>query len=156
MIRKVRPEDFDELLNIEADAFPKSQYDLGQFWLLQQTFPNTFLVEVSDLIDGYIVFSLDGHLISMAVRSGRRRIGIGTRLVQEAIAHCVDKPLRLEVRVGNVGAQEFYRALGFNLVGRAKGYYHDGEDALLMERPASESTGRLTDDQANGAKNTNR
>ncbi|MGD8529757.1 MAG: GNAT family N-acetyltransferase [Syntrophobacterales bacterium] len=137
MIRKVRPEDFDELLEIEAEAFPKSQYDLGQFWRLHQTYPKTFLVEVSDLIEGYIVFTLDGHLISMAVRSERRRIGIGTRLVQEATARCVGKPLCLEVRVSNVGAQEFYFALGFNLIGRAKGYYHDGEDALLMERPAT-------------------
>lgn len=140
MIRKVRPEDFEELLNIEAEAFPKSQYDLGQFWLLYENYPNTFLVELSELIDGYIVFSLDGHLISMAVRSERRRTGIGSRLVQEAIAHCAGKPLCLEVRVGNVGAQEFYLALGFNLIGRAKGYYHDGEDALLMERPASLAT----------------
>jgi ribosomal protein S18 acetylase RimI-like enzyme len=140
MIRKVQPADFEELLKIEAEAFPKSQYDLGQFWLLHQNYPNTFLVEVSDLIDGYIVFSLDGHLISMAVRSQQRRTGIGRRLVQEAIAHCVCKPLSLEVRVGNVGAQEFYLALGFNLIGRAKGYYHDGEDALLMERPASLAT----------------
>jgi ribosomal protein S18 acetylase RimI-like enzyme len=38
-----------------------------------------------------------------------------------------------------VGAQEFYFALGFNLIGRAKGYYHDGEDALLMERPAKDN-----------------
>ena len=140
MIRRVRPEDFEELLNIEAEAFPKSQYDLGQFWLLYENYPNTFLVEVSELIDGYIVFSLDGHLISMAVKSERRRTGIGSRLVQEAIAHCAGKPLCLEVRVGNVGAQEFYLALGFSLIGRAKGYYHDGEDALLMERPAALAT----------------
>ena len=137
MIRKVRPADFDELLKIEAEAFPKSQYDLGQFWNLHQTYPKTFLVDVSDFINGYIVFSLEGHLISMAVRSERRRMGTGTRLVQEAIAHCAGKPLLLEVRVSNVGAQEFYLALGFNFIGRAKGYYHNGEDALLMERAAA-------------------
>jgi ribosomal-protein-alanine N-acetyltransferase len=136
MIRKVQPADFEELLKIEAEAFPKSQYDLGQFWNLHQTYPNTFLVDVTELINGYIVFSLEGHLISMAVRSGLRRKGIGTRLVQEASAYCADKPLLLEVRVSNLGAQEFYLALGFNFIGRAKGYYHDGEDALLMERPA--------------------
>ena len=72
----------------------------------------------------------------MAVRSALRRKGIGASLLQEAIAHCAGKPLLLEVRVSNVGAQEFYLALGFNFIGRAKGYYHDGEDALLMERPA--------------------
>ena len=137
MIRKVQPPDFEELLKIEAEAFPKSQYDLGQFWNLHQTYPNTFLVDVTELINGYIVFSLEGHLISMAVRSGQRRKGIGTRLVQEASAYCADKPLLLEVRVSNLGAQEFYLALGFNFIGRAKGYYHDGEDALLMERPAA-------------------
>ena len=140
MIRKVRSADFDELLKIEAEAFPKSQYDLGQFWNLHQTYANTFLVDVSDFINGYIVFSLEGHLISMAVRSERRRMGTGTRLVQEAIAHCAGKPLLLEVRVSNVGAQEFYLALGFNFIGRAKGYYHDGEDALLMERAAALSS----------------
>jgi ribosomal-protein-alanine N-acetyltransferase len=140
MIRKVQPSDFEELLKIEAEAFPKSQYDLGQFWSLHQTYPNTFLVDVSDLIDGYIVFNLEGHLISMAVRSKERRKGIGTRLVQEAAAYCGDQPLLLEVRVSNVGAQEFYLALGFNFIGRAKGYYHDGEDALLMERPAAVSS----------------
>ena len=136
MIRKVRPADFDELLRIEAEAFPKSQYDLGQFWRLQQTYPNTFLVDVSGFINGYIVFNPNGQVISMAVKSELRRKGIGTSLLQEAIAHCAGKPLLLEVRVSNVGAQEFYLALGFNFIGRAKGYYHDGEDALLMERPA--------------------
>ena len=49
MIRKVRPDDFDELLKIEAEAFPKSQYDLGQFWRLHQAYPSTFLVDVSHL-----------------------------------------------------------------------------------------------------------
>jgi ribosomal-protein-alanine N-acetyltransferase len=137
MIRKVQPPDFEELLKIEAEAFPKSQYDLGQFWNLHQTYPNTFLVDVTELINGYIVFRLEGHLISMAVRSGQRRKGIGTRLLQEASVYCAGKPLLLEVRVSNLGAQEFYLTLGFNFIGRAKGYYHDGEDALLMERPAA-------------------
>jgi ribosomal-protein-alanine N-acetyltransferase len=140
MIRKVQPVDFEELLKIEAEAFPKSQYDLGQFWNLHQTYPNTFLVDVTELINGYIVFSLEGHLISMAVRSGQRRKGIGTRLVEEASVYCAGKPLLLEVRVSNLGAQEFYLALGFNFIGRAKGYYHDGEDALLMERRAAVSS----------------
>ncbi len=67
-------------------------------------------------------------------------MGVGTSLVQEAIAQCASRSLLLEVRVSNVGAQEFYLALGFNFIGRAKGYYNDGEDALLMERPATLSS----------------
>lgn len=144
MIRPVRAQDFDELLEIEAQAFPKSRYDLGQIWSLHLSYPDTFLVEMNDRIDGYIVFSPDGHILSMAVRSQKRRMGIGTRLVQQAIANCGGKPLRLEVRLGNVGAQEFYLTLGFHIRGRAKGYYQDGEDALIMERPGRDR-GELVD-----------
>jgi ribosomal-protein-alanine N-acetyltransferase len=139
MIRKVRPTDFAELLEIEAQAFPKSRYDLGQLWSLHLQYPATFLLEQSDGIDGYIVFSPEGHIISMAVKAQLRRMGIGTRLVEEAIAHCAGKLLFLEVRLGNAGAQEFYLSLGFRMTGRKEGYYQDGEDALIMERPAARS-----------------
>ena len=137
MIRRVRPKDFKELLEIEAQAFPKSQYDLGAFWNLYFRYPNTFLAAESERIDGYIVFSPDGHIISMAVTPERRRHGIGTRLINESAQHCPGKTLRLEVRVSNLGAQRFYERLGFVSVGEAKGYYQDGEDGVVMERPAS-------------------
>jgi ribosomal-protein-alanine N-acetyltransferase len=136
MIRPVHPKDFHELLQIEAQAFPKSQYDREELWLLSLQYPHTFLVTVSNHIDGYIVFRVDGHIISMAVRPQKRREGIGTRLIQKVIGHCSGKSLRLEVRVSNVGAQRFYLNLGFRLKATIDGYYPDGEDAFLMERPA--------------------
>jgi ribosomal-protein-alanine N-acetyltransferase len=144
MIRPVHPKDFDELLKIEAQAFPKSQYDHEELWLLSLKYPHTFLVTESNQIDGYIVFSSDGHIISMTVRPHKRRLGIGTRLVQKVRSHCSGKSLRLEVRVSNVGAQRFYLNLGFRIKATIDGYYHDGEDAFVMERPASGS-GELPD-----------
>ena len=139
MIRPVHSKDLDELLQIEAQAFPKSQYDREELWLLSLKYPHTFLVTVSNQIDGYIVFRADGHIISMAVRPDKRRMGIGTRLVQKAIGCCSGQSLHLEVRVSNVGAQRFYLNLDFRIKARIKGYYHDGEDAFLMERPAGGS-----------------
>jgi ribosomal-protein-alanine N-acetyltransferase len=139
MIRPVHPKDFDELLKIEAQAFPKSQYDREELWLLSLKYPHTFLVTVSNRMDGYIVFSSDGHIISMAVRPQKRREGIGTRLVRKVIEQCSGKSLRLEVRVSNIGAQRFYLNLDFRIEARIEGYYHDGEDAFLMERPAEGS-----------------
>ena len=139
MIRPLQAADFDELLQIEAQAFPKSQYDRGELWVLYLKYPQTFLITLSDQIDGYIVFRPDGHIISMAVTPERRRRGVGTSLVKKAIDHCRGKSLRLEVRVSNVGAQKFYQSLGFILIGRIDRYYQDGEDALVMERPANES-----------------
>ena len=41
----------------------------------------------------------------------------------------------LEVRAGNVGAQELYSALGFRSLGVRPRYYSDGEDAVIMEGP---------------------
>ena len=144
MIRPVHSKDFDELLQIEAQAFPKSQYDREELWLLSLKYPHTFLVTLTNQMDGYIVFRPDGHIISMAVRPDKRRVGIGTTLVQQAIDHCKGKSLRLEVRVSNVGAQRFYLNLDFRIKARIEGYYHDGEDAFLMERSASGS-GELPD-----------
>ena len=144
MIRPVHSADFDELLQIEAQAFPKSQYDREELWILYLKYPQTFLVTLSDQIDSYIVFRPDGHIISMAVTPERRRTGVGTCLVKEAIDHCRGKSLRLEVRVSNVGAQKFYQSLGFFVKARIGRYYQDGEDAFVMERPASGS-GELSD-----------
>ena len=146
MIRRVQTRDFDELLQIEARAFPKSKYDRGELWALYLKYPHTFLVEVSDSIDGYIVFSPDGHIISMAVTPERRRTGIGTHLVKEAIDHCSGESLRLEVRVGNIGAQKFYLRLGFYKKSRISSYYLDGEDAFLMERFGTERKENESDD----------
>ena len=139
MIRRVHSKDFDELLQIEAQAFPKSQYDREELWLLSLKYPRTFLVTVSNQIDGYIVFRPDGHIISMAVRPHKRRVGIGTRLVQKVIGHCSGKSLRLEVRVSNLGAQRFYLNLNFRIKATIDGYYHDGEDAFLMVRSADDT-----------------
>jgi ribosomal-protein-alanine N-acetyltransferase len=137
MIRRVRSTDFQELLEIEAQASPKSQYDLWELEILYHRFSSNFLVSFSDQIDGYIIFSPDGHIISMAVRPESRRRGIATRLVEEVTAYCAGKSLRLEVRTSNLGAIKFYLKLGFHKRAIVPGYYHDGEDALVMERPAS-------------------
>jgi ribosomal-protein-alanine N-acetyltransferase len=134
VIRAVCPSDFEQLLTIEVRAFPKSSYDRGMFWSLYQQYPQTFLLAETDRIEGYIVFSQNGHVISMAVAPERRRRGIGTRLLREAIARCAGTPLWLQVRESNLGAQQFYQRLGFQEHRRIRRYYPDGEDAVIMLR----------------------
>lgn len=73
----------------------------------------------------------------MAVKAQRRRRGLASGLIRAALAHCVDKVLRLEVRVSNLGAQKFYERFGFKIKDRVERYYQDGEGALIMERPIS-------------------
>jgi ribosomal-protein-alanine N-acetyltransferase len=42
------------------------------------------------------------------------------------------KRMYLEVRVSNAGARAFYAAIGFIYSSRIRGYYNDGEDALML------------------------
>lgn len=72
---------------------------------------------------------------NIAVAPGFRRRGIAVRLMQFVIERSRQDGLDavwLEVRSGNHAAITLYRGLGFKTVDCRKGYYHDGEDALIM------------------------
>ena len=134
-IRPVQSGDLLQLLRVEAQAAPKSQFAAWELFLLCIRYPENFLVAEGKRIVGYVVFTPKGHLISLVVARRYRRQGIGTRLIEEVIRRSPGIPLRLEVRVGNRGARGFYERLGFGQVERMESYYPDGEDALLLELP---------------------
>ena len=65
-----------------------------------------------------------------------RRGGIGRALVQKVISALTERGARqiyLEVRESNAGARAMYGALGFQEVGRRRGYYRRPiEDAIVL------------------------
>lgn len=75
------------------------------------------------------------HLVLLAVRPRRRRLGIGRRLIQWLIESArtagIDS-VHLELRAGNEAARNFYRALGFSPTILVPGYYNGREAALRM------------------------
>jgi [ribosomal protein S18]-alanine N-acetyltransferase len=77
------------------------------------------------------------HVTNLAVDPAWRGEGIGRLLLGTLLVHHRASGARrafLEVRPGNVEARRLYRSLGFQEVGRRRGYYIDtGEDALLLE-----------------------
>ncbi len=91
---------------------------------------------------GYIIFSGDGHIISVAVHPQHRKNGIGARLLQRTLETLHSKKVWAEVRRGNWGAQAFYFKMGFQIAGVVPNYYGN-EDALIVQRilPSSISTG---------------
>jgi [ribosomal protein S18]-alanine N-acetyltransferase len=139
MIRTFSLSDLGHLLDIERQSFPKSPYDASTFIALYYLYPETFWVRVDPSdpgggILGYIVFSPDGHIISMAVLPDVRRKGIGKELLRKAMAYPNIKSLKLEVRKSNTGAQAFYLRMGFQIREAIPGYYGD-EDAFIMLSP---------------------
>jgi ribosomal-protein-alanine N-acetyltransferase len=133
MIRIFTPPDMDRILEIEAQAFPKSPYNRRIFMSLYRSNPTTFLVYGEEEILGYLVYMPEGHIISIAVDPRHRRKGIGTQLVKEVFRNSMGESIWVEVRETNAGAQAFYEKLGFRKKGVIPRYYWT-EDAYIMVR----------------------
>jgi len=95
----------------------------------------------SERIVGYVVawFVADeGEIANLAVREPTRRRGIGSALLDGAIAEGVRRGaqnLYLEVRESNDAARGLYASRGFEEIGRRKQYYrHPVEDAVVLRR----------------------
>jgi ribosomal-protein-alanine N-acetyltransferase len=139
MIRPFSFSDLDAILEIESQSFPKSPYDWATFVNLHTLYPETFLVCVDTNLDlkeeilGYIIFSRDGHIISIAVHLRHRRKGVGTHLLRRAMKTPRLRKAWAEVRKSNRGAQAFYSKIGFQIAGAIPNYYGN-EDALIIQR----------------------
>jgi [ribosomal protein S18]-alanine N-acetyltransferase len=141
-VLRIRPfsfPDLDSILQIESQSFPKSPYDWTTFLNLHTLYPETFLVYVStnqgqkeEEIWGYIIFTQEGHIISIAVHPHYRRQGIGAQLLQRAMKTPRLKRVWAEVRRSNQGAQAFYAKMGFQITGLVPNYYGN-EDALIIQ-----------------------
>ena len=139
MIRPFSFSDLHSILQIENQSFPKSPYDWTTFLNLHYLYPETFLVYINTSQDrkkeeilGYIIFTQDGHIISVAVHPQDRRKGIGAQLLQRAMKTPHLKKVWAEVRRSNQGAQAFYAKLGFQIIGLVPNYYGN-EDALIVQ-----------------------
>jgi ribosomal-protein-alanine N-acetyltransferase len=85
---------------------------------------------------GYWLIVDEAHIGTLAVHPDWRRRGLGEKLLAALLAQARKlgaSTALLEVRAGNLAAQELYRQHGFEEAGRRKTYYRDnGEDALLL------------------------
>ena len=131
MIRPFRPSDMESVLALETDCFPKSPYSQDMFEYIHSRNDIIFYVYEDDgKIIGDMAFERGGHAITLAVRSDRRKKGIGTELMKAALDTITGALLYFEVRESNSGAIQFYERLGGKKVGIIEDYYTDtGERA---------------------------
>lgn len=95
----------------------------------------------TDVISGYVVawFAADeGEIANLAVREPTRRRGIGSALLDGALAEGSRRGaenMYLEVRESNEAARMLYASRGFEEIGRRRGYYRRPvEDAIVLRR----------------------
>jgi [ribosomal protein S18]-alanine N-acetyltransferase len=80
------------------------------------------------------------ELLAIAVEAGARRWGIGDLLMREMIRKAEEllvKTLILYTAVDNLPAQALFKKHGFAPAGVKKGFYPEGQSALLMQKEIS-------------------
>jgi ribosomal-protein-alanine N-acetyltransferase len=91
------------------------------------------------------------HITLVAVRPARRRQGLGGRVLQHLLREARRRGARaatLEVAATNTAALGLYSQLGFRIQGRRRGYYRDGDDALIQWAPLTDSPGHGLDNRS--------
>ncbi len=138
-IRKMSEADLDRVMEIERKSFPNPWR--RSFFLSDIHRPDAFCIVAENDGDvvGYLVAwgGKEVHIANIAVAKELRNQGVGSRLMQEVLQFAKSQSainVFLEVRVSNINAQRFYRRFGFVPTYVRKGYYENGEDAIVMER----------------------
>ncbi|MFQ6061653.1 MAG: ribosomal protein S18-alanine N-acetyltransferase [Methanosarcinales archaeon] len=143
LIRKFQVNDFEDVISIEQEAFKECNPQL--YMDLYELSPDGFLVaELNGKVVGFVIglqiSCYEGRIFSIAVNKKYRGIGIGTQLMLRILnvfrANNISE-VTLEVRVSNIRAQYLYRRLGFQACWIEKGYYDNGEDAIIMKKSLS-------------------
>jgi ribosomal-protein-alanine N-acetyltransferase len=138
IVRPFAPSDLRDLLKLESKAFGKDAYDASDFESFRLMGTSFLVAVVSGSLAGYSVgwvTSHGGELISLAVAPAMRRLGVGSRLalaVLDDLRRQGARSCRLQVRISNLGAIDFYTKLGFKVVRMWREYYRDYESAYVM------------------------
>lgn len=131
-----------ELLRLNIRCFKNGEnYTRHTFsYLLNE--PNTLsyrIVTERDEMVGFIFVMMGdngaAHLTTIGIAPEHRRRQLAERLLahmESALQKRGASTVMLEVRVGNLGAQNLYRKVGYSVVQRITNYYNNGEDGFLM------------------------
>ena len=141
-IRPMRPDDLDDVLQVELEAFvtPWSRQAFEEE-LTQNRIARYLVAESEGKVVGYagVWFVIDeAHITNVAVHASARRQGVGRLLMEHLIGLAQDNGIgavTLEVRINNTAARELYGKLGFVEKGIRPNYYSETkEDALILWR----------------------
>ncbi len=136
-MRPMRLSDLPAVMEITRRSLPLPWGEAIWREELDSRFGLYLVLEEDGAASGYIGLKLisdEAHVMTIAVRPERRRLGFARTLVEAALANPASAGARrvyLEVRPSNVGARALYGSFGFIETGLRPAYYGD-EDALLM------------------------
>ena len=139
MIRIATSNDLADILSIEKKVFkhPWSKEQLSWELNSQPAAENYVMIARGNMI-GYLfshVVDDDVQILNIAIDIPFQHKGYGEQLLSYFLDQFnTDSSIHLEVRKSNFPAINLYLKFGFHETGTRKGYYSDGEDAIIMQR----------------------
>jgi ribosomal-protein-alanine N-acetyltransferase len=130
----------DAVLAVEQCAYP-FPWTRGNFTDSLASGYSAWTCRIEGTLVGYAVMMLvldEAHLLNLTVAPEWQRRGHGSAVLCHLFAVARThgaKRMFLEVRPSNASGQGLYRKLGFETIGRRRGYYPAGavrEDAVVM------------------------
>ena len=129
----------DPILEIENRSFPLPWGQRAFIQEIENHVSHLWVLLSNGNVVGYVCFWLfdrEIQLINIAVHPEKRGMGFGHCLMTKMIEAGLSKGSQyiwLEVRISNLTAQRLYQNLGFEEIGRRRGYYRETkEDAIVM------------------------
>lgn len=137
-VRSMTEGDLDRVVGMETAIF--SAPWRRSFFVADINRPGGFSIvaEESESVVGYAVaWGIEEvHLANLAVEPNARGRGVGDALIRAVLDYARRRnaeSVYLEVRQSNTIARRFYARHGFVPTYLRKGYYENGEDAVIME-----------------------
>ncbi len=139
VIRPMTEDDIPAVAKIEQQSFADPWTEAG----LRESAENGafFVADADSRILGYMGATTvldEAYVTNVAVLPEYRGFGIGSLLIEEAVAFCEKNGfsfITLEVRESNAAAISVYSKAGFKQIGKRKNFYSNPkEDAVLMTK----------------------
>jgi ribosomal-protein-alanine acetyltransferase len=140
-LRPARVDDLSRLAEIERACFGRVDAEDALAAELDRAWARLYVDDRGAALAGFVNLwrvADEVEVLFVATAPAWRRRGVARALLGYALRSARDEGAAralLEVRRSNEAAIALYRALGFEVVGERRGYYDDGEDALIMAAP---------------------
>lgn len=133
--------DLNALRKLERTCFDKDSWPIFDL-IAVLTFPE--VIRLKAVVNGHMVGFVAGDprpsqgfswIATIAVLPDYQRKGIGRSLLHACEKQIKTPRVRLSVRASNQAAITLYEGQSYRITDIWKGYYNDGEDAIVMEKP---------------------
>lgn len=140
LVRWMVKNDMSEILDIEQRSFDFAWTRDDFMNYLRQRNCIGFVAESENQVIGFFLYRLTSkavHLLNFAVDPSFRRLSVGQQMIEKLLrllSHRKRTEIQLEVRELNLGAQLFFRSMGFVATSVLRDHYEDtDEDAYVMK-----------------------